>query len=250
MKSLHFATSSFSILCLLAFVAPRSALCEPASAVNAKALLEQAKRNQLERRLSAKQTELERLAEDQKKAKQEIDDVQKSIYNVGNAVTETNGNLDRLGNQKKSHTQELELVNLRIDAEKLKVEGLKLLSAAHAKATEALTKRNEELDLRATLVAAEIRQLSGTSSATTAPPPEKGSKARAVPTITEMRKQLEKAESATSVASYRAREAMEAASAKLQQADAAAAKAAKKQAEIALEKNPSLPGGNDPLGQQ
>jgi chromosome segregation ATPase len=247
MKSLRFTSVSLSIACILAVAMSPLALAETGSTGNAKALLEAAKKSALERKLAAKQTELDRLGEDLKKGKQEIDELQKSVYSVGNAVTEATGHLNRLGAQKKTHTQELELVNLRIDAEKLKSEGLKLLSTAHGKSMEALAKRTEELDLKTTLVAAEIRALSGTGSTKAAAPEGKGSKAKAAPTITDLRKQLVKAENATSIASYRAREAMEAASAKLQQAEAAAAKAEKKQTEIGLEKNPSFPGGNDPL---
>lgn len=247
MISLQFTSVSLSIVCAFAVTMSPSALAETGSTGDAKALLEAAKKSQLERKLAAKQTELDRLGEDLKKGKQEIDDLQKSIYSVGNAVTETTGHLNRFGGQKKSHTQELELVNLRIDAEKLKSEGLKLLSTAHAKSMEALAKRSEELELKTTLVAAEIRALSGTATAKATAPEGKGSKAKAAPTITEMRKQLVKAENATAVASFRAREAMETASAKLQQAESAAAKAEKKQTEIGLDKNPSFPGGNDPL---
>jgi uncharacterized protein YoxC len=249
MKALHLTSLSFSIVCILAIGASPRALSQGTGG-NAKLLLEEARKKQHERKLSAKQTELDRLSEDLKKGKQEIDDLQQSISKVGSAVSEANGQLDRLSGQKKTSTQELELVNLRIEAEKLKAEGLKLLSSAHAKAMEAQTKRIEELDLRTTLVAAEIRQISGTGAEKAPESGPKGKNAKAPPTVSELRRQLAKAENATSLAASRAREAMDAATTKLQQADAAAAKAEKKQTEVSLEKNPGFPGGNDPLSKE
>jgi hypothetical protein len=220
---------------------------ESGASANAKALLDEAKRTQTERRVAAKQKELDRLGEDLRKGKDEMDELQKSIYKVGNAVTESTSQLEKLGGQKKQHTEELELANLRIEAEKLKSEGLKLLSAAHSKAVEAISKRNEELDLKTTLVSAEIRQISGTKTAKAESSGKKGDDSKSAPTVTELRRQLEKAERASALAAYRAREAMDTASQKLQQAEAAAAKAEKRQGEIALERSPGFPGGNDPL---
>jgi SMC interacting uncharacterized protein involved in chromosome segregation len=244
-------TAVISALWLLAITVPPVALCETDSLGNAQSLLDDAKKREFERKMAAKQTEWDRLSEDLKKGQQEIDELAKSISKVGAAATEAGGHLDKFAGEKKRLTQELDLVNLRIEAEKLKVEGLKLLSIAHTKAREALTKRNEEIDLRTAVVAAEMRQLTGKTSSEPVPPQPKGSSSKtttkAAPTITELRKQLSKAEQAALNASSSARQAMEAATSKLKQAESAAAKADKKQAEVALEKNPSFPGGNDPL---
>jgi peptidoglycan hydrolase CwlO-like protein len=241
---------------LLAFAGSHLAFGETDAQPNAQALLEEAKKSEFDRRMAAKETEASRLGEDLKKRKQEIDELDKSIYKVGGATKETSGQLDQLGAEKKRLTQELDLVNLRIEAEKLKMEGLMLLGIAHAKSRDALVKRTSEIELRRALVAAEIQQLSGKPASENPAPVGKGpgkmsakaSSAKATPGITDLRTQLGKAEQATATATSNARVAMESAALKLKQAEAAAAKAEKKHEEIALEKNPSFPGGNDPLG--
>lgn len=242
-----FAHVTVSLASLLAFAVPQKARCQTESRANAQALVEEAKKGELERKMAAKQVLTDRLSEDLKKATQEIGEVEKSIGKVGAATAEATGELGRLDTQKKRLTRDLELVELRISAEKLKAEGLKLLGAAHAKSRDALTKRTEELGLRTAVVAAEVRVLSGKPSAEPEPSGAKGSRPKSGPTLTELRKQLSKAEDAALTASSNARAAMEAASQKVQQAEAAAAKAEKKRAESAQENNPGFPGGNDPL---
>ena len=216
---------------------------EPASASNAKVLLDEAKQHQQERKRAAMQKELDRMGEDVKKGKQEIVDLEQSISKVGSAVTDTKAGLDRLAGRKKNVTQDLELLNLRTEAERLKAEGLSLLNGAHAKALDALTKRNEELDLRTAVVSAEIQKLSESGKAVESE--SKGEKRGSSPTLAELRRNLDKAESRSSLADGRAREAMEAASRKLHQAEAAAAKVEKRQAEFEAEKNGITAGGGD-----
>ena len=230
---------SLSIVCLLALTTLPRAMGETSPAANAKILLDEAKKNQAERKRAAMQKELDRLAEDGKKGKQEMDDLEKSISKVGGAVTETKGLLDQLAGRKKHIAQDMELMLLRIEAERLKADGLTLLNNAHGKAMEALTKRNEELDLRTNLVSAEIQKMS--SSEIAQDYDSKKGKGDSSPTTTELRRNLAKAEGRSSFANSRAREAMDAASLKLQQAEAAAAKVEKKQAEFAVEKDPNAP---------
>ena len=245
MKTLQLTSVSLSIVCILALTALPRATGQPASASNAKVLLDEAKKHQQERKRAVMQKELDRMSEDVKKGKQEIADLEQSISKVGSAVTETKGSLDQLAGRKKNVTQDLELLNLRTEAEKLKAEGLNLLNSAHAKALDALTKRNEELDLRTALVSAEIQKAADAEIA--ADSEARRLKGDSTPTLSELRRNLAKAESRSSLADYRAREAMDAASRKLQQAEAAAAKAEKKQAEFAADKNPGSPVGNAPL---
>jgi hypothetical protein len=222
---------------------------------NAQALLEEAKKSEYDRKMTAKETESKRLGEDLKKRRQEIDDLDRSIYKVGTATKEASEQLDQLGGEKKRLTQDLDLINLRIEAEKLKMEGLMLLGIAHTRSRDALTKRTAEIDLRTALVAAEIHQLSGKTATEKPAPIGKGPgrmAAKAAPGkspagIIDLRKQLEKAEQATITASSNARQAMDAAAQKLQQAESATAKADKKQSDIAVDRDPSFPGGNDPL---
>jgi tetrahydromethanopterin S-methyltransferase subunit G len=230
-----FTLVTLSVASLLAFAVPQGAQCQSGSRANAQALVEEAKKSEYERKMAAKQTVADRLGEDLKKAKHEIDDLEKSVNKVSGATAEATGELGKLGAEKKRLTRDLELANLRIDAEKLKAEGLKLLGIAHAKSREALTKRTEEIELRTSLVSAEMGALAGKSPAEPASSGSKKNRSKQGSTLTELRKQLSKAEQATINASSNARQAMDAAAHKVQQADAAAAKAEKRRAELAQE---------------
>ena len=232
---------------ILAMSVPRPALGETKAMENAQALLEEAKTNELERKIAAKQTELSRLNEDLNKAKQQSDGLGASIEKVSAAVTESNGHLDQLAGQKKRLSEMLELVTLRIEAEKMKAEGLRMLATAQTKSLGSIAKRNEETDLRTSIASAEMSLLSpkalpiiGAADGQDSGPNRQGNP-------TELRKRLEKVTHATSTANTTARDAMIAASAKLQQADAAGAKAARRGSELGIDEIPELPGGKDGL---
>lgn len=224
---------TFSIVSFFALSLPQRAFCKPGVQGDAQALLEEAKKAELDRKVATKQKTLDRLNEDLKKGKQEIDDADKSITKVIGANTEATGQLERLAVEKKRLTGNLELTNLQIDAEKLKAEGLRLLGIAHAKSRDAAAKLAEEMELKTSLVSEEMRQLSEKFSTEKAPSASKGSKDKRTPTSSEMRRQVYKAEQGTANANANARQAMETASQKLQQADAAAARVEKKKAEAA-----------------
>ena len=234
MKALHTASVSLTIVCILTLTSAHRAISEEGHAGNAKVLLDAAKKKQSERKRIAMQTELDRLGEDVKLGQQELGDVEKNISDVGNAVTQSKGQIDMLAGRKKNVTQDLELLALRAEAERLKAEALSLLNTAHEKAKDALTRRNEELELKKAVISAQMQKMSEPES--TGNPESRKTKSGSVPTVTELRRDLSKAESKTEVANYKAHEAMNAASLKLQQADAAAAKAEKKQAEFSAEK--------------
>lgn len=241
------ASSAVSLIWILAISAPRPAMGETGKIENAQALLEEAKMNELERKIAAKQTELERLNEDMNKARQQADGLEKSIGKVGTAVIESHGHLDQLASQKKRLTEMLELVTLRIDAEKTKVEGLKMLGIAQSKSLEAIARRNEETDLKTNIGKAEMSLLSpkalpiiGAADGQETGPGKQGNP-------TEMRKRLAKVNHVTFTAGAAAREAMVAASAKLQQADAAGARAARRGSELGIDEIPPLPGEKDSL---
>ena len=247
MKAHHFTSVTLTAICAVAVALatlPR-ALSEPATEANAKGLLDEAKKNQQERKRAAMQKELDRLNEDVKKGKQEMADLEQSISKVNNAAAETKGSLDRLAGRKRNVNHDLELLALRTDAERLKAEGLALLNAAHAKAMEALTKHNEELDLKTALLSAEIQKASESGKTGDAEP--RKTRNESSPTLTELRRNLDKAQTKCALADYRAREAMDTASLRLQQAEAAAAKVEKKQAEFdAADKNPGSPDSDAP----
>jgi chromosome segregation ATPase len=247
LKTTFIATAACTVA-TLTLVSPHRAFSETPGRHNAKALLDESKLIDYEQRIAAKKTEMDRLNEDLKKGADEIDMLEKRIQKVGGAADEATKQLEQLTSLKKRATAELELLNLRIEAERLKGDGLRMLQNANRKLQEAAAKRNDETTARTALVAAETRQLATKAPAVAADSgPAKPHVAKNEPTLTEWRKNLEKAERATATAESQAREAMAAAGARLQEAEAAAAKAEKKQEELALEKDPAFPGGNDPL---
>ena len=240
--------------CVLAIASPRPAFSETVSRHNAIALLDETKLIDYEQRIAAKKTEMDRLNEDLKKGSEEIGAIEKRISKVGTAVEDAAKQLEQFTAQKKRATAELELLNLRIEGEKLKGEGLRMLQAANRKSQEAVEKRNEETNARTALVAAETRYLATkapTAPVESGPETSKTHPAKIAPktdlTLTDWRKKLAKAEQATTQAESLAREAIAAAGVKLQEAENAAAKVEKRQAEVALDKDPGFPGGNDPL---
>lgn len=245
-KTFIFPVTSTAVW-VLALAMPHLAFSEPASRHNASALLDEAKLIDYEQRVAAKQTEMDRLNEDLKKGTEAIAALDKNIQKVGNAADDATKQLDQFTAQKKRATVELELLNLRIEAEKLKGEGLRMLQGANRKAQEAVAKRNEETDARTALVAAETRHIATKSPVTPVASGPSKQTAKSEPTLTDWRKKLGKAEHATAIAESQAREAMTAASTRLQQAEAAAARVEKKQADIGRENDSSFPGGNDPL---
>ena len=199
-----------------------SALAQTPEPENAKSLLEKVKRRDLERQVTARQTDLDRLAEDLAKGHKEAETMQANVDATGALLKESAANLGQLQNQKKRLEQVIELTTLRIEAERLKAEGLQMLADAQGKALTALTKRAEVTDLRASLGAAELKTLA---------PPEgepAGDAPRARPALTDMRKKLALSESAAASAERIARDAMRAASSKLELADIAAVKAKRK----------------------
>jgi chromosome segregation ATPase len=226
------ALLSFSIAFLVTFTVIPHAVSELVAPVNAKALLDEAKQNQAEQKRAAMQKELDRLDADLKQGQTELGELEQTISKVGDAVNESKNNTELLAGRRKNVTQDLELLALRSEAENVKTEGLNLLNTAHAKAKEALTKRNEELDIKRAIVSAEF---SKTEKTRTNREGERNGSSR---TLSELRRNLEKAESKSALANSRAREAMDAASKKLKQAEDAAAKVEKKQAEFASEKLP------------
>src|ERR1043166_4811330 len=235
---------SLSIACLLAFTTLPRAMGEPAAGADAKALLVEAKKNLHERKRAAKQKELDRMMEDAKKGKQEAADLEQSMSKVTNAVAGAKSNLDQIAGRKKSATQDLELLGLRAEAEKLKAEALGLLNAANAKALEALTRRNEELDLKTAIISAEIQKATDEEIGTDAE--AKRLRSESGPSLTELRRNLDKAQNKTVLADSRAHEAMNAASRTLRPAEAAAGRVEKRQAEFDAEKTAGTPAANAP----
>ena len=250
MKTIHqyFVSSGISLVWMAAITVPHMAAAETGRSETAQLLLEEAKTTELQRKVTAKQTELERYNEDLNRAREQADALEKSIEKVGLAVGETNAHLDELTSQKKRLTQLLELVTLRIEAEKTKVEGLRMLGGAQTKSLAAIARRNEETELRSNISKADLGLLSpkalpiiGAADGPESGPGKQGS-------ATDLRKRLEKTVHATVAAGTLARDAMTSATAKLQQADAAGAKAARRGSELGIDEIPELPGEKEGLG--
>ena len=243
MNSFHksFPSLSSCLFWSLATVLAHPALCETKPRASAQELLEKARQSEYERKLAAKQTALDRLAEDLKKGKEQADGLEKMIDTLGSAVTEANGHFDELTALRRIQPKVMEVISLKLEAEGLRVEGLKLLRAAQTKTLDALAKRNEEIDLRTALSAAEMRLFAKKSLGSSAGPEILESGPNKPLSLTEQRRALEKAERAAETAETIAREAMQTASSRLRQADAAAAKAENRRVELGIEEIPSVP---------
>jgi DNA repair exonuclease SbcCD ATPase subunit len=221
-----------STIFVLNFSAP--ARSQTKSSGDARALLQEVRKRELERQIAAKQTELDRLNEDLTKSRSESDELKHSIDGIVLTISETTGHLDQLSAEKTRLNQALEVANLRMEAEKLKLTGLKMLNDAQTKALGTLTSRIEDTDNRATVGAAELKLVSegpvsdGGDAGTT----DNATKLRAQ--IAELKKKRAKSERSTADANTAAHEAMAAASAKLQLADIAAGKAKKRAEELGL----------------
>lgn len=230
--------ASLSSLALLT-----SARSQADSPKDAQLILQQVKQREAERQQAAKQTELERLNQDLQRGQKESETVQQSIASMQGAIGQTSSQLDQLGSEKNRLSQELEVTTLRIDAERQKVEGLRLLSEAQSRSLEALEKRNNETELRASIGAAELKIMSPPPTDpenTDLKNPEPRSKLWSE--IAELKKKLAKSELATLAAQKTAREATRAASSKLQLADIAATKAKKRAVDLGVEAAPVASG--------
>lgn len=228
-------SATFAGVCLLAMAG--TAFTQTDAPDKAQTLLAKVKRSDIDRQVTAKQTGLNRLAEDLAKGQKEAEAMQASIEATGSLLKESGENLSQLQSQKKRLEQVLELTALRIEAERLKSDGLKMLSEAQTKAKAALAKRAEETDLRASLGAAELKMLAPDPADSAAEPAVKdagakvsGAKMRAA--LAELRKKLATSENSAANAEMVAREAMWAASTRLEQADIASVKAKRKAANV------------------
>jgi hypothetical protein len=207
------------VIGLCSFALPAIAADETPAPENAKTLLERVKRNDLDRQVAAKQTEVDRLAQDLAKEHKDAEAMEKSIASTGEMLKASSATLDQLTNDRKRLEQVLELTALRIEAERLKVEGLQRLADAQAKTLAALAKRAEETEARSNLSQAELKQLSENT-------PAAQGKGRSP--LTELRKKLAISETAAETADRVAQDAMHSASLRLEQADVASVRVKRK----------------------
>lgn len=200
-------------------------------------LLESVKKRELESQLAVKQTELQRLNEDLQKRQTEQVSLQQSMDAISIAVAESTDLLEQYLARKKYLVRALELTTQRIEAERLKVDGLKTLSDAQSKERDHVAKRFESTSIKSNIEGANFRILSQKQAAPDAPEVPKDFAAKLLSEIAELKKKLERSDRNVFGASKLAREAMATASEKLLLAEDAAVKAKKMAEEWGLNEN-------------
>lgn len=208
---------------LLALAATASAQSTtPPPANRAQALLQEARDRELDRVRNAKVRELERFNEDLEKDKREAEDLKQSVEKANAASIESTNRLTQLNTQKKQYIKLTEVAGLQIEAETLKLEGLKMLAEAQMKGVAAISKRIEETEVRSALEKAKMA-------------PAKNLTDREMERAAlETERSLDRAQRATSTARVDAREAMTAATTKLEAANKADEKTKARAAELGV----------------
>lgn len=187
----------------------------PAPPEKARALLDEVKKSELDRQVAVKQTEIERIQQDQAKTERDAANVQKTIESTTALITDSDEEINKLAMESRRMEHELALAEVRMGAERLKIDGLRALSAAQSKSLTALARRGEEAEARTRLRAAELALLKEGK-----PIPAEGKEDAGQSEIGKCRKALALAEAKTAVEERAAREAMTAAAAKMALADA------------------------------
>ena len=200
-------------------------------------LLESVKKREIETQLALKQTEIQRLNEDLQKQEKEQASLQQSMDSIAIAVAESNDLLEQYLARKKYLTRALELTSQRIDAERLKVDGLKTLSDAQARERDHVAKRFESTTIRSNIEGANFRILSQKQAPTEGEAAPKDATTKLLSEIADLKKRLERSERNTAAAAKLSREAMLSASEKLVQVENAGMKAKKTAEEWNLNEN-------------
>jgi len=237
-------------LCLIALFAGSlswPALGESKTPGSAQDFLTEVKQRDLEREIAAKQTEVSRQGEDLAKVRSQGDVLKRSIAVIDAAASEAATNLERLSAERARLAQALEVATMRVEAEKLKVAGLKMLSEGQGKALSYTMSLSEVTERKSGIAAAELTLITSQNL----PPeeevnldpnspmkPSRGdTTAKLKAQIAELKKKGSKSQQTLLDANTAATAAITDASAKLAQADAATAKANQRTKEI---ENPDL----------
>jgi len=192
---------------------------QDSSPAPSQALLQKVKQSAMEQRVAVKQTEIDRLKEDLDKSKKDLDESDKNLDATTAVITTSNANMDKLAAERKKLGQQLEITDLRIEAERKEGEGLKRLSAAQSRQVEAINQRMAEIDVRSRVRQSEVQLLTAGK-----PVPGEDNDERGDADLSKLRKTLASDETKTVSAEAIAREAMKAASARLELAQTAAAR--------------------------
>ncbi len=192
-------------------------LSEEAPPAKERALLDQVKKSEQDRQISAKQTEIDRIKEDQAGIQRDSDGLEKTIESTSGLTADANEQLATLTMESKRLEHELAVAQARIKAEKLKIEGLRALSEAQAKSLSALSRRAEQADARARLHTIEMEILQDGKQI-----PAEGREGESSSGLVKARKALAAAEVKTDAEERLAHDAMKAAAAKMTVSEAAA----------------------------
>jgi len=183
----------------------------------ARALLDQVKKSEQDRQVAVKQTEIDRLKEDQAKIESDADGLKKSIESTSGLTTDATDKLSTLTMESRRLEHELAVAEARINAEKLKMEGLKALADAQGKSLSALTRRGEEAAARSNLRTIELEILQAGKQI-----PGEGHEGESQSELTKARKALTVAELKAQAEERLAHDAMKAAAAKMALAETSA----------------------------
>lgn len=198
-------------------IAAGSNSSQEAAPEKARALLEQVKKSEQDRQVAVKQTEIDRLKEDQSKIERDADGLKKSIESTSGLTTDATDKLSTLTLESRRLEHELAVAQARINAEKLKIEGLKALAEAQGKSQSALARRGEEAAARSSLRAIELELLQAGKQI-----PGEGHEGESQSELTKARKALTVAELKAQAEERLAHDAMKAAAAKMAQAESSA----------------------------
>src|SRR5438477_3479323 len=104
-------------------MAESTAFGEDVKTEKSQALLEKVKQRELDRQISARQTEMDRLKEDLSKSKTEADGVQQTIDATTLLITESGQSLEQFLAEKRRLQHSLNVAAQNIEAERRKAEG-------------------------------------------------------------------------------------------------------------------------------
>ena len=181
----------------------------------ARALLDELKKSELDRQIAVKQTEIDRIKQDQAQAERDAASLQKTIDSTAALITDSNDEINKLTTESRRLEHELALAEVRAGAERLKIDGLRALSVAQSKSLSALARHAEEAEARTRLRAAELALLQEGK-----PIPAEGRDEAAQGEIGKTRKALALAEAKTVIEDRAAHDAMKDATAKMALAEA------------------------------
>jgi hypothetical protein len=192
-------------------------LTQEAPPEKARALLDQVKKSEQDRQIAAKQTEIDRLTEDQARIQRDSNGLEKTIESTSGLTADASEQLATLTMESKRLEHELAVAQARIKAEKFKIEGLRALSEAQGKSLNALSRRAEQADARARLYTIEMEILQDGKQV-----PAEGREAESQTGLTKARKAFAAAAVRTESEERLAHEAMKGAAARMTLAETAA----------------------------